>query len=145
MLVGDFNLHYISWPESPSTTPVNNGGCANAEDLCELVGDNFLHKFIEGSSHGAGNKLDLLFCKNAEKLCDVLTFTSDEHNFPTEYHIIEFSIRMKFTKIKRLSLTTTKPTSPHYVESCQKQSWTYPLRITWMNAGSSRGAYSHLP
>ena len=100
VLVGDFNLPYISWPDSQSTTPVNNGGCANAEDLCELVGDNFLHQFIEGSTHRAGNKLDLLFCNNAEKICDVLTFSSDEHNFPTDHHIIKFSIRTKFTKAK---------------------------------------------
>ena len=90
MLVGDFNLPYISWRDSQSTTPVNNGGCANSEDLCELVGDNFLHQFIEGSTHRAGNKLDLLFCNNSEKICDVLTFSSDEHNFPTDHHIIKF-------------------------------------------------------
>ena len=100
VLVGDFNLPYISWPDSQSTTPVNNGGCANAEDLCELVGDNFLHQYIEGSTHRAGNKLDLLFCNNAEKICDVLTFSSDERNFPTDHHIIKFSIRTKFTKAK---------------------------------------------
>ena len=100
VLVGDFNLPYISWPDSQSTTPVNNGGCANAEDLYELVGDNFLHQFIEGSTHRAGNKLDLLFCNNAEKICDVLSFSSDEHNFPTDQHIIKFSIRTKFTRAK---------------------------------------------
>ena len=100
VLVGDFNLPYISWLDSQSTTPVNNGGCANAEDLCELVGENFLHQFIEGSTHRAGNKLDLLFCNSAEKLCDVLTFFPNEYNFPTDHHIIEFSIRTKFTKAK---------------------------------------------
>ena len=100
VLVGDFNLPYISWLDSQSITPVNNGGCANAEDLCELVGDNFLHQFIEGSTQRVGNKLDLLFCNSAEKLCDVLTFSPNEHNFPTDHHIIEFSIRTKFTKAK---------------------------------------------
>ena len=43
-----------------------------------------------------------------------------------------------------LSLTTIKPTFPHYVEPCQKQSWTYPLRITWMNARSSGKAHFYL-
>ena len=100
VLIGDFNLPYISWPDNQSTIPINNGGCANGEDLCELVGDIFLHQFIEGSTHSAGNKLDLLFCNNAEKLSDVLTFSSDEHNFPTDHHIVEFSIRTKFTRPK---------------------------------------------
>ncbi len=81
VLIGDFYLPYISWPDNQSTIPINNCGCANGEDLCELVGDNFLHQFIEGSTHSAGNKLDLLFCNNGEKLSDVLTFLSDEHNY----------------------------------------------------------------
>ena len=100
VLVGDFNLPYISWPDNQSTTPINNGGCGDGEYLCELVGHNFLHQFIEGSTHRAGNKLDLLFCNNAEKLSDVLTFSSEEHNFPTDHQIVEFSIRTKFTRAK---------------------------------------------
>jgi hypothetical protein len=42
----------------------------------------------------------LLFCNNAEKLSDVLTFSSEEHNFPTDHQIVEFSIRTKFTRAK---------------------------------------------
>ncbi|XP_028413970.1 uncharacterized protein LOC114536830 [Dendronephthya gigantea] len=102
VLVGDFNLPNISWPDDQSTTPINNSGDANGDDLCELVADNFLHQFIEGSTHRAGNKLDLLFCNNAEKLSDVSIFSPDEHNFPTDHYIVEFSIRMKFTRAKSI-------------------------------------------
>ena len=48
----------------------------------------------------AGNKLDLLFCNRAETISDVLTSPSNEHNFPTDHHIIEFSICTKFTRAK---------------------------------------------
>ena len=51
-------------------------------------------------THLAGNKLDLLFCNCAETLSDVLTLSPDEHNFPTDHHIIEFCIRMKFKRAK---------------------------------------------
>ena len=56
--------------------------------------------FIEGPTHRAGNKLDLLFCNRPETISDVLTSPSNEHNFPTDHHIIEFSICTKFTRAK---------------------------------------------
>ena len=97
-MVGDINLPSISWSDNHST-PVNSG-CADGEFLCELIGDNFLEQFVEGPTHLAGNKLDLLFCNCAETLSDVLTLSPDEHNFPTDHHIIEFCIRMKFKRAK---------------------------------------------
>ena len=99
VLIGDFNLPYISWADNQSRT-INNGGIVNGGDLCELVDDNFLHQFIEGSTHRAGNKLDLLFCSDAEKISNVLTLSSDEHNFPAYHHTVEFNICTKFTRAK---------------------------------------------
>ena len=78
VLVGDFNLPSISWSDNHST-PVNSG-CADGELLCELIGDNFLEQFVEGPTHLAGNKLDLLFCNCAETLSDVLTLSPDDYN-----------------------------------------------------------------
>ena len=47
VLVGDFNIPSISWSDNHSTY-FNSGGYAYGEVLCELIGDNFLHQFIEG-------------------------------------------------------------------------------------------------
>ena len=99
VLVGDFNIPSISWSDNDSTY-INSGGCAYGEVLCELIGDNFLQQFIEGPTHRAGNKLDLLFCNRAETISDVLTSPSDDHDFPTDHYIIEFSICTKFTRAK---------------------------------------------
>ncbi|CAB4007297.1 Hypothetical predicted protein [Paramuricea clavata] len=55
ILVGDFNIPSISWSDSPST-PINTSGCSNDENLCELIGENFLYQFVDGPTHRAGNK-----------------------------------------------------------------------------------------
>ena len=54
VLIGDFSIPSISWSDSCSN-PVNSGGCANGELLCELIDDNHLTQFIEGPTHCAGN------------------------------------------------------------------------------------------
>lgn len=51
--------------------PTNIGGTTIGNVLCELVGDNFLHQFIEGPTHEAGNKLDLLLCNCPEVINNV--------------------------------------------------------------------------
>jgi hypothetical protein len=99
VLVGDFDIPSISWSDNDST-PISSGGCANSEVLCELIRDNFLQQFVEGSTHDAGNKLDLVFCNRAEAISNVLTSPSDEHNPPTDHYIIEFNICTKFTRAK---------------------------------------------
>ncbi len=91
VLVGDFNIPSISWSDNDSTY-INSSGCAYGEVICELIGDNFLQQFIEGPTHRAGNKLDLLFCNRAGTISDVLTSPSDDHDFSTDHYIIEFSI-----------------------------------------------------
>ena len=108
-----------------------------------MIGDNFLHQFIEGSTHRAGNKLDLLFCNYAEKLCDVSTFSPNEQNFLTDHHIIEFSIRTKFTKakpVRRLVFDYNKTDFTALREALSVVS----LRIAWMNAGSNGRAHFYL-
>ena len=73
--------------------------------------DDFLQQFIDNflqqqyniflfTTHRAGNKLDLSFCNSAEVISDVLTSPSNEHIFPTDHYIIEFSIRTKFARAK---------------------------------------------
>ena len=99
VLVGDFNIPSISWSDNDST-PISSGGCANSEVLCDLIGDNFPQQFVEGPTHAAGNKLDLLFRNRAEVISNVLTSPSDEHNFPTDHYIIEFNTSTKFTRAK---------------------------------------------
>ncbi len=42
----------------------------------------------------------MLFCNRAETISDVLTSASDDHDFPTDHYIIEFSICTKFTRAK---------------------------------------------
>ena len=73
----------ISWSDSCSN-PVNSGGCANGELLCELIDDNYITQFIEGPTHCPGNKLDLLFCNHEEIITDVLIYPPDELDFPTD-------------------------------------------------------------
>ena len=99
VLVGDFNILSISWSDNDST-PITSGGCPNGEILCELIGDNFFQQFVIGPTHSAGNKLDLLFCNRAESISNVLTSPADEHNFPTDHYVIEFSICTKFSRAK---------------------------------------------
>ena len=95
VLVGDFNIPSTSWSDNDST-PFTSGGCPNGE----LIGGNFLQQFVIGPTHSAGNKLDLLFCNRAESISNVLTSPADEHNFPTDHYVIEFSICTKFSRAK---------------------------------------------
>ena len=101
MLVGDFNIPSISWSNNDSTS-ITPGGCPNDEIICELIGDNFLQQFVIGPTHSAGNKLDLLFCNCAESISNLLTSPADEHNFPNDHYVIEFSICTKFSRAKSM-------------------------------------------
>ena len=128
ILVGDFNIPSISWSDSPST-PINTGGCSNGENLCELIGDNFLYQFVDGPTHRAGNKLDLLFCNRTETLSDVLTLSCDEHNFPSDHYTIEFLIRTKFRKAKPVWRTVYDCNRANFPELCKALSHT-DLRVS---------------
>ena len=70
--MGDFNLPSIDW-STDQTSPVITGANVDIDAFCDLVGDNFLHQFIMGPTHIAGNKLDLLLCNYPETIGNVST------------------------------------------------------------------------
>jgi hypothetical protein len=87
VLLGDFNLPTISWSENQSA-PLNARGLVVDDIFCNFVDDNFLHQFIKGPTHITGNKLDLLLCNHPEVIENVTAVSPEEHNFPTDHHII---------------------------------------------------------
>ena len=68
--------------------------------FCDLVSDSFLHQFIMGPTHIAGNKLDLLLCNYPETIGNVSTLKPQSCNFPTDHYVIEFQVKLKFTRAK---------------------------------------------
>jgi hypothetical protein len=78
----------MDW-SNDQTAPFNIGGNASGNV------DNFLHQFIEGKTHEAGNKLDLLLCYCPETIEKVTTTPADECGFPSDHYIIDFIIRLK--------------------------------------------------
>ncbi|CAB4033096.1 Hypothetical predicted protein [Paramuricea clavata] len=64
------------------SAPINTGGHAAGENLCDVVGDNFLHQFIKGRTHINGNKLDLLLSNCPEIVENVTTFTPGQGKAP---------------------------------------------------------------
>ena len=95
-IVGDFNVPLITRSDSFST-PVNSGGCAGGL-FSELIDYNFRFQFIKGPTQHAGNNLDLLLFDVDDMISKVLASPSYAHNFPTDHHIIEFTIHTKFER-----------------------------------------------
>ena len=83
----------LDW-SNDQAAPFNTGGNASGNV------DNFLHQFIEGKTHEAGNKLDLLLCYCPETIEKVTTTPADECGFPSDHYIIDFIIRLKFERTK---------------------------------------------
>ncbi|CAB4009432.1 Hypothetical predicted protein, partial [Paramuricea clavata] len=80
---------------------VKNGIQATCRlDLEPGIGDNFLHQFIMGPTHIAGNKLDPLLCNYPETIGNVSTLKPQSCNFPTDHYVIEFRVKLKFTRAK---------------------------------------------
>lgn len=103
LLLGDFNLPELNWAnDETTTTPVNNSSRADHKIFCDLVGDNFLYQTVPGPTHIAGNKLDFVLCNWPETIENVLTFHPREGIFPTDHYVIEFDIRLKFQRAKRV-------------------------------------------
>lgn len=71
---------------------IYNGGHAVGDIFCNLVGDNFLHQFIDAPTHTARNKLDLVFCNYPDVINDVNIRSPEECDFPTDHDIIHFNI-----------------------------------------------------
>jgi hypothetical protein len=61
--------------------------------FCNLVGDNFLYQFIDGPTHTAVNKLDLVLCNYPDVIDDVNVRGPEECDFTTDHSIIDFNIK----------------------------------------------------
>ena len=61
-----------------------------------------LYQTVPGPTHIAGNKLDFVLCNWPETIENVLTFHPREGIFPTDHYVIEFDIRLKFQRAKRV-------------------------------------------
>lgn len=79
---------------------LGTGSHAMDDIFCELVGDNFLQQFVTGPTHISGRKLDLLSCNCPEIITHVLTSTPEQCGFPTDHHILEFTVLLKFKRPK---------------------------------------------
>jgi hypothetical protein len=73
---------------------------------------------LDGPTHRAGNKLDLLFCNRTETLSDVLTLSCDEHSFPTDHYTIKFLIPTKFRKAKPVRRTVYDCNRANFPKLC---------------------------
>ena len=105
MVVGDFNLPSIKWSLDESTS-TSLGGTAEEEAFSDLMEDNFLRQFIEGPTHIAGNKLDLLLCNFSEVIDHVSTTSPSQNEFPSDHYLVDFFIRLKFQRTKRVRRKT---------------------------------------
>ena len=88
----------MDWTDSSS--PVNIGGNAAGDNFCDLIGDNFLVQFVDGPTHIAGNKLDLVLCNCPEVIEGVSSHSPGVSKFPSDHYIIDFSIRVKLHRAK---------------------------------------------
>ena len=70
--------------------------------FCDLMGDNFFQQFIDGPTHIAGNRLDLLLCNCPEAIVNVSTLHPRELKFPSDHYVVaaEFEIRHKLKRAK---------------------------------------------
>ena len=59
----------------------------------------FFRQFIKGPTHIAGNKLDLLLCNFSEVIDDVSTTSPSQNDFPSDYYLVDFFIRLKFKRL----------------------------------------------
>ena len=89
----------LDWTDH-ETNPINKGSRADHRILCDLMGDNFLYHLVPGPTHG--KKLDLVLCNWPEIIDNVLTFHPREGIFPSDHYVIEFEIRLKFQRAKRV-------------------------------------------
>ena len=99
ILGGDFNLPELDWSEDMSA-PINNGGRADHNVFCDLMGDNFLQQFISGPTHISGNKLDLLLSNWPDVIENVSTFHPRDGRFPSDHYVITFTIKLRFKRSK---------------------------------------------
>jgi hypothetical protein len=87
VVVGDFNRPTLN---------------CSPDEFCVLMKDNFQQQFIKGSTHIAGNKLDLLLSNWPVMIEHVSTLTPEESTFPSDHYLVNFSIRLKFKRAMHL-------------------------------------------
>ena len=51
---------------------------------------------MAGPTHVRGNKLDLLFCNCPEYIKNVMTWSPEQSNFPSDHYIVDFEIQQTF-------------------------------------------------
>ena len=101
LVLGDLNLPELDWT-GDETNPVNNGSRVDHNIFCDLMGCNFLYQFVPGPTHAAGKKLDLVLCNWSVIIENVLTFHPREGIFPSDHYVVEFEIRLKFQRAKKI-------------------------------------------
>ena len=67
----------------------------------ELVGDYYPQQLISGPTLRDGNKLDLLLCNYPE----IIRTSPDLHGYPTNHHILEFTIQENFFRSQPIKRT----------------------------------------
>ena len=75
------------------------------DKFCELVGDYYLEQLISGPTHRDGNKLDLLLCNYPEIIRNVITTSPEQYGYPTDHHILEFTIQQNFSRSQPIKRT----------------------------------------
>lgn len=84
VILGDYNLPYISWE-------LNTGEDANSRRMIEFMEDNFLHQFVREPTRG-NNILDLVIATH-ENL--VSNLSVGEHLSTCDHKIIRFEFKIK--------------------------------------------------
>ncbi len=60
---------------------------------------------MDGPTHIAGNKLDLVLCNCPDVIDDINVRSSEECGFPTDHFIIDFNINLDFRRTKPVKRT----------------------------------------
>ena len=79
---------------SNGSLTLSTGGQAVDNEFCDLVGDNFFEQFITGPVQHT----HLLLCSCPEIISDVIASSPEQCGFPTDHHIIEFVVVLKFKR-----------------------------------------------
>ena len=71
--------------------------------LLDLLGCHGLWQHVHEPTHVAGKKLNLVLCNLPEIIENILTFHPSEGIFPSYHYVVEFEIRLKFQRAKRVT------------------------------------------
>ena len=99
LLTGDFNFPAIDCLWILQAQPVPE--VIWKTSFSELVGDYYPLQLISGPTLRDGNKLDLLLCNYPE----IIRTSPDLHGYPTNHHILEFTIQEIFFRSQPIKRT----------------------------------------